>query len=164
MYVSADYFSGGLAEMDKRPALSLVRRRSGATKGVRFPLTILPRDSILYSGDDPMTLYESTDAPDNDADLAVTLRDDSLSPWFESGETVYLRRSTELLDGDVGLFCSSRGMVFRQFCQDSQGNFYLFAVNRARRTDDLLIPARRAGELVCYGKVILPRPIPLPDD
>ena len=111
-----------------------------------------------------MALYESIAAPDGGADLAVTLRDDSLLPWFKADDTVYLRRSTELLDGDVGLFRSSRGMVFRQFCRDSQGTFYLFAVNRAMRSDDLFIPARRAAGLVCYGKVILPRPIPLPDD
>ena len=111
-----------------------------------------------------MALYETIPAPENEADLAVRLDDDSLSPLFRPGETVYLRRSTELLDGDVGLFRASEGMVFRQFCADSQGNCYLFAVNRDRRSEDLVIPAKRFRDLVCYGKVILPRPLPLPDD
>ena len=111
-----------------------------------------------------MAFYETIPVPEGGADLSVLLDDDSLSPLFQPGDTVYLRRSTALLDGDVGLFLTSEGMCFRQFCADSQGNFYLFAVNRARRDGDLVIPARRVRELVCYGKVILSRPLPLPDD
>jgi len=98
------------------------------------------------------------------ADFAVTLTDDSLLPWVKPGETVYLRRRTDLRDGDVGLFYTAGGMAFRQFCRDSQGNVYLFAVNRRYRWQDLSVPAERTGEIVCYGRAELAAPIPLPMD
>ncbi len=87
----------------------------------------------------------------------------TLLPWVKPGSTVYILRRTDLSDGDVGLFYADEGMVFRQYCRDSEGNIYLFAVNRDYRAADLVIPA--GGETpVCYGKAALPRPIPLPAD
>ena len=68
-----------------------------------------------------------------DADFAVAVTDDSLAPWIKKGGTAYLRRRTELYDGDIGLFETDGGIVFRQFCADSRGTVYLFAVNRPRR-------------------------------
>ena len=99
----------------------------------------------------------------SDADFALRLEDDSLLPWFKPGSTVYILRRTDLMDGDIGLFQSRDGMVFRQFCQDSAGNVYLFPVNRQHRHADLTIPAS-ARMPVCYGKAVLSRPIPLPMD
>ena len=97
------------------------------------------------------------------ADFAVRLEDDALCPYVKAGNTVYLQRSADLDDGDVGLFYSRGGMVFRQFCQDSQGNIYLFSPDRSRKEADLVIPAD-ALRPVCYGKVLLGDPVPLPED
>ena len=74
-----------------------------------------------------------------DADFAVAVTDDSLAPWIKKGGTAYLRRRTELYDGDIGLFETDGGIVFRQFCADSRGTVYLFAVNRAHAEDDRMI-------------------------
>lgn len=97
-------------------------------------------------------------------DFALRVLDDSLLPYVKAGEVVRLRRSVELRDGDVGLFRSREGMVFRQFCQDSQGNVYLFPVNRRYQEKSVMIPRRRVRRLVCYGRLILSRRIPLPMD
>lgn len=99
-----------------------------------------------------------------DADFAVAVTDDSLAPWIKKGGTAYLRRRTELYDGDIGLFETDGGIVFRQFCADSRGTVYLFAVNRAHAEDDRMIPPDKAAELVCYGRLELKKPIPLPMD
>lgn len=99
-----------------------------------------------------------------DADFAVAVTDDSLAPWIKKGGTAYLRRRTELYDGDVGLFETDGGIVFRQFCADSRGTVYLFAVNHAHAEDDRMIPPDKAAELVCYGRLELKKPIPLPMD
>ena len=48
-----------------------------------------------------------------DADFAVAVTDDSLAPWVKKGGTAYLRRRTELSDGDIGLFETDGGIVFR---------------------------------------------------
>ena len=101
--------------------------------------------------------------PGVDADFALRLDSEELLPWCKPGDTVYILRRTDLGDGDVGLFHARDGMVFRQYCRDSEGNVYLFAVNRQYAAEDRMIPAR--GRLpVCYGRLVLPRPIPLPSD
>lgn len=111
-----------------------------------------------------MSVYEMLPvSPDAEADFAVTLEDDALAPLFGRGDTVMLKRSTDLADGDIGLFYSRQGIEFRQFCQDSQGNIYLFCLNRERKADDLMIPAD-AEKPVCYGKLLLDKPVPLPED
>ena len=87
-------------------------------------------------------LWDSIPVPKGtDADC-VAVRTVSLAPWIKKGGTAYLRRRTELYDGDVGLFETDGGIVFRQFCADSRGTVYLFAVNRAHAEDDRMIPCR----------------------
>lgn len=98
------------------------------------------------------------------ADFAVAVTDDSLAPWIKKGGTAFLRRNTELYDGDIGLFETDAGIVFRQFCADCRGTVYLFAVNRAHAQDDCMIPPDKAASLVCYGRLELKKPIPLPMD
>ncbi len=98
-----------------------------------------------------------------EGDFAILLTDNALSPYFSCGQTVYLLRSTLLVNGDIGLFYTADGMSFRQFCQDSEGNIYLFTTDRSARRQDLRIPAG-SEKPVCYGKLLLKRPIPLPID
>ncbi len=97
-------------------------------------------------------------------DYTLTVSDGSLLPWVRPGEQVTVSRRTDLRDGDVGVFYSREGMALRQYCRDSQGNVYLFSVNRAERDKDLSVPASRAGEIVCYGRLELRDRIPLPMD
>ena len=111
-----------------------------------------------------MSVYEMLPVSgDEQADFAIVMEDDALSPLYAPGSTVRMKRSTDLLDGDVGLFYSKDGIVFRQFCQDSQGNIYLFCPDRTKKEKDLMIPAA-AERPVCYGKVLLDTPLPLPED
>ena len=110
-------------------------------------------------------LWDAFPAPEGaGAGFAVAVTDDSLLPWVKPGETVLLERNTELFDGDVGLFETDAGLVFRQFCADSRGAVYLFAVNRSRAADDRVIAPEKAASLVCYGRVVRKKPIPLPMD
>lgn len=97
--------------------------------------------------------------PDS-ADFAVTLSGRELEPYIKKGETAFFERNCELSDGDVGIFELGSRAVIRQYCEDSEGNIYLFAVNRElQRFDEKLskdeIP-------VLLGKLILPSPVPLP--
>ena len=111
-----------------------------------------------------MSSYEFIPLPEGQAgDYALRLTDGALAPYFSAGQTVYLRRSVELDNGDVGLFYAQEGMVFRQFCADSEGIVYLLSLDRRKRGGDIRIPAG-AERPVCYGKLVLSRPIPLPMD
>jgi len=105
----------------------------------------------------------SVDA-DNRADFAARIGGDSMEPYIHDGDIVYCQRRVDLHDGDVGIFYTDGGMVCKQFLRDSEGNVYLFSVNRARREADVFYPASSGMALFCYGKVLLPERIPLPED
>ena len=98
-----------------------------------------------------------------DADYAVVMEDDSLAPLVRAGGRAFLRRTAELDDGDIGLFFSRNGMVFRQYCSDSRGTVFLFSIDRSRKEEDLEFPP--GSELpVCYGRLLLSRAPELPQD
>lgn len=97
------------------------------------------------------------------ADFAVVTEDDSLIPFIRAGGRALLRRTAELGDGDIGLFYSREGMVFRQYCSDSRGTVFLFSIDRSRKNEDLEFPP--GSELpVCYGRLLLSRTPELPQD
>ena len=98
------------------------------------------------------------------ADFASRISGDSMEPWIHDGELVYCKRSVDLRDGEVGIFYARDGMVCKQFLRDSEGNVYLFSLNRERRDADVFYPHSSGMPLVCYGKVLLDRRVPLPED
>lgn len=98
------------------------------------------------------------------ADFAARIDGDSMEPWIHDGDIVLAQRRVDLRDGDIGIFYAKDGMVCKQFCQDSQGNIYLFSLNRQRREADVYIPASSDLPILCYGKVLMNRQIPLPVD
>ena len=100
---------------------------------------------------------------DNRADFAARIDGDSMEPYIHDGDTVYCVRSIDLRDGDVGIFYADTGMVCKQFLRDSEGNVYLFSLNRSRSDADLFFPASSGQSLCCYGKVLLNKSIPLPE-
>ncbi len=103
-------------------------------------------------------------AADSPADFAARIAGDSMEPWIHDGDVVYCRRTVQLADGDVGIFYANGGMVCKQFLRDSEGNLYLFSLNRKRRDADVVCPHSSDMALVCYGRVLLDRRIPLPED
>lgn len=108
--------------------------------------------------------HETITVPEGQpGDFAILMEDSSLSPYVPQGGTVFIERSVELQTGDVGLFHTREGMAFRQFCEDCFGNVYLFSLDRTRRELDTMIPRGREMP-VCYGRVLLPKPVPLPED
>ena len=109
--------------------------------------------------------YEDlTVGADNRADFAARIGGDSMEPYIRDGDIVYCQRRVDLRDGDVGIFYTDGGMVCKQFLRDSEGNVYLFSLNRKRREADVFYPASSGMALFCYGKVLLPQCIPLPED
>ena len=100
---------------------------------------------------------------DNRADFASRIAGDSMEPYIHDGDIVYCVRSIDLRDGDVGIFYADTGMVCKQFLRDSEGNVYLFSLNRSRADADLFFPASSGQSLCCYGKVLLKKTIPLPE-
>lgn len=92
-----------------------------------------------------------------DFDLTVTGRE--LEPYVKKGAAVRAVRCTRLADGEVGLLLWRGQPLLRQYCEDSEGNIYLFTVNR-RLKRDLRVP--KGEPVYCFARLLLPE-LPLPD-
>lgn len=97
------------------------------------------------------------------ADFAVRIDGDSMEPYIKDGSVALCKRGATINDGDVGLFFVDGDMKCKQYCKDCAGNVYLFSANRARADADVEIRASSGITVYCFGKVILDKPVPLPD-
>lgn len=96
------------------------------------------------------------------ADFAVRIDGDSMEPYIADGSVVLCKRGAIIHDGDVGLFYVDGDMKCKQYCQDYEGNVYLFSANRDRKDADVEIKSSSDIALLCFGKVLLDKAIPLP--
>ncbi len=96
------------------------------------------------------------------ADFAVRISGDSMEPYIADGSVALCKRGAIIHDGDVGLFFVDGDMKCKQYCQDYEGNVYLFSANRDRKDADVEIKSSSGVTLLCFGKVLLDKAIPLP--
>lgn len=102
---------------------------------------------------------ETIETENLSADFAIHVNGDSMEPLLENGSIALgVHRMPD--DGEVGAFYLDGGYVVKQFCSDSQGNVYLFSVNRKR--EDIELPHDVDRELICFGTILCDR-VPLPD-
>lgn len=106
-------------------------------------------------------LVEASGAPEG-AQLALTLTDDCMSPYFPRGGRVYVRCSEMAEEFGAGVFMYRGRILCRQWCEDYSGALHLLAANPARQDENLRIPAAERGALVCLGRVIYPGTLPRP--
>lgn len=97
------------------------------------------------------------------ADFAVRIAGDSMEPYIHDGDIALCRRGAIIHDGDVGLFFVDGDMKCKQYCQDYSGNVHLFSANRDRSDADVFIKASAGITIMCFGKVLLEKSIPLPE-
>lgn len=95
------------------------------------------------------------------ARVAFLMDGDYMTPCIRPGEVVLLEWALPAV-GDCGLFEVDGSILLRQYCEDSFGNVYLFALNRARRELDLTVPAEQPVR--CLGRLLLEKDHPLPLD
>lgn len=128
-----------------------------------IPLYLTPAAAGYASpalGDD----YEDyTVSQSSAADFAVRIDGDSMEPYISDGSIALCKRGAIIHDGDVGLFFVDGDMKCKQYCQDYAGNVYLFSANRRRSDADVEIRASSGITLMCFGKVLLDKSIPLPE-
>ena len=128
-----------------------------------IPLFLTPAAAGYASptlGDDYEDYQVSANSP---ADFAAKIQGDSMEPYITDGSVVLVSRTLDLRPGDVGLFCVDNDMFCKQYCEDSQGNIYLFSLNRSRRDADIEISSSSGRSVFCYGKVLLDKRPPLPE-
>ena len=102
--------------------------------------------------------YETTDPR---AEFAIHVNGDSMEPWLPDG-SVALGVKREPADGEVGAFFLDGGFLVKQVVRDSEGNVYLFSLNRDRSDADETIWRDSGRDLRCVGAILTDRSFPLP--
>lgn len=97
------------------------------------------------------------------ADFAVRIQGDSMSPYINDGDTVFVKRSTELSIGDIGIFCVDGAMYCKQYFIDEKRNLHLLSANPALKSTNVTVRVDGTSSVTCYGKVLLAEGVPLPN-
>ena len=106
--------------------------------------------------------WEDYEVPaDSKADFAIHINGDSMEPYLPDG-SIALGRRGQPEDGGVGAFLLDGEYLCKQFCQDHVGNIYLFSLNRARKDADVTVWHDSGRTLLCFGRILLDKPVPLP--
>lgn len=109
-------------------------------------------------GDLFMQDYHTTDPR---AEFAIHVNGNSMEPYLADG-SVALGIKRKPMDGEVGAFWLDGGFLVKQVCQDSQGNIYLFSLNRERDDADETIWHDSGRDLRCVGTILMDEKVPLP--
>lgn len=109
-------------------------------------------------GDLFMQDYHTTDPR---AEFAIHVNGNSMEPYLADG-SVALGVKRKPMDGEVGAFWLDGGFLVKQVCQDSQGNIYLFSLNREREDADETIWHDSGRDLRCVGTILMDEKVPLP--
>lgn len=123
---------------------------SPAAAGYAAPVLGEDFDYISADGDVPAA-----------AEFAVRIQGNSMEPYIHDGGIAYVNHDP-LSGGDVGIFFVDGGMLCKQYYKDPLGIVYLFSLNRARSDADVVLTPSDGRSLVCFGRVMLSRRVPLP--
>ena len=96
------------------------------------------------------------------ADFAVKIDGESMEPYLPDGSVALCKRGEIIHDGDVGLFFVDGDMKCKQYCRDYSGDVHLFSLNRRRADADVHLHSTGSVSLMCFGKVLMDKKVPLP--
>lgn len=140
---------------------------AGETNSVRYIRHYLVPSAAGYAspveGEDYELIEAGPDVPRN-ADFCIDIDGDSMEPYIKNGQRVYVQRDVDVREfDDAGIWYYAGDVYCKQYCYDFTGALYLLSANRKRRDADKRIPKDEVVNVVCYGRVILPRKLPKPE-
>ncbi len=137
---------------EQKPRIDYIRHyRTAAAAGYAAPI----------EGEDFELIPKDIDTPPG-ADFCIDISGDSMEPYIKDGSLVYVQRDMSLKDLDVGIFFLDGDVYCKQFCVDYAGNVCLLSANPKREDANIYIDRESGRSLICFGKVILPRKLPMP--
>lgn len=117
--------------------------------------------SVPLDGDNFEMILVDDNVP-SDADFAVKIQGNSMYPYINDGDTVYVKKDCELSIGDIGIFCVDGAMYCKQYYVDKERNAILVSANPKLRHTNVYIGVGSNTSVKCYGKVLLNDRIDLP--
>ena len=159
-----------VCSVERQRVVSSTRKKRGSITIPQQPSRYIPRYitpsaagySVPLDGDDFEMILVDESIPD-DADFAVSIQGNSMYPYINDGDVVYVKKNAELQIGDVGIFSVDGAMYCKQYYIDGARNLTLVSANPRLRHTNVYVDADSTSDVRCYGKVLLEKKIPLPD-
>ena len=152
------------AESSHTVAKFPVRTEAGAGTVVRYiPKFANPSaagSSAPLDGED-FELIPVSDPVPKDAEYAVRISGDSMFPYICDGDTVYVKKTDELRNGDAGIFCVNGAIYCKLFFRDDDG-ITLVSLNPALKQTNIRLRSGGDDTFSCLGKVLRDDPAPRP--
>ena len=101
------------------------------------------------------------DAP-ADADFCIEIQGDSMEPYIQNGQRVYVKRGAPLKEFEPGIFFVDGDVFCKQFCPGYGGTIYLLSANPEREDANITISRESGRNCVYFGKVLLGQKLPKP--
>ena len=117
--------------------------------------------SVPLDGDD-FEMIPVTDLIPAKADFAVKIQGDSMMPYIEDGDVIYVQRTNDINTGDIGVFAVNGAMYCKLFYRDGNGNIALVSTNPEFKSTNISLDINGNNSITCYGKVLLKEKISLP--
>lgn len=137
---------------DVRPRVEYIRHYlTAAAAGYAAPV----------EGEDYELVPRNLSVP-HGADFCIDIEGDSMEPYIQNGQRVYVQQNTSLKEFDAGIFFVDGDVFCKQWCVDYTGTLHLLSANPARQDANITIPRDSGRNCVCFGKVLLARRLPPP--
>lgn len=109
--------------------------------------------------------YEDIPLPEGapiNADFCITIQGDSMEPYIQDGQMVFVQRGAELHDFDPGIFFVDGDVYCKQWAPGYAGETYLLSANPKREDANIIIYRDSGRNCVYFGKVLLRQRLPRP--
>ena len=140
----------------------IVTTKRSKIKEIPKYLTPIAAGYSVPLDEDEFEMIEIDSSEHPDADFAVEISGNSMFPYIEDRDIVYVKRTNEIEIGDVGVFCVDGAMYCKQYYIDRLGNLTLVSANPELRDSNIELSFDSGSSIVCYGKVLLGHKIPFP--
>ena len=96
------------------------------------------------------------------ADFAVNIQGNSMFPYINDGDVVFVKQDEDISVGDIGIFCVDGAMYCKQYYVDKDGNLLLVSANPELKNSNIFVSADSSNSVKCCGRVLLDQKAPLP--
>ena len=98
-----------------------------------------------------------------DADFAVNIRGNSMSPFIEDGDTVYVKRCETIEPGECGIFCVDGSIYCKIYDVTESGDLRLLSANPACEKSNVFVRADSGESVELLGVVLINRKPGIPE-
>ena len=117
--------------------------------------------SAPLDGEDFEMLRVDDTVPSN-ADFAVRIQGNSMAPYIHDGDTVYVKKTSEISGGEIGIF-NVDGSTYCKLFNSTDDVITLVSTNPEFAKSNIRISPDANSSAVCFGKVIGFENIPVPE-